>query len=144
MTPQGSETCYFNSHLCVQVSKFTFYFIKQFLFLFLNESPYTSNALRRENSLNKTPRAEPCGWITSANALCAVKERSWCTAQMIYSTGLPLSFLPYKDRQRASSHVPLGFPSLCSFSFSHEGQHVSVLQLFSSSVNASFYLYASI
>ena len=42
------------------------------------------------------------------------KELEWCPALMIYSAGLPLSFLPYKDRQRVSSHSPLGSLNLCS------------------------------
>lgn len=57
--------------------------------------------------------------------LCVGKEKECCTALMIYSAGLSQSFLPYKERQRASSHSPLGSQSLCSFSFSHPRQYFS-------------------
>lgn len=66
------------------------------------------------------------------------EEQEWCTALMIYYSGLSLSFWPYMGRQRVSSHSPLCSWHLCSFNFSPPCQYFSYLDSPNSLCSLSF------
>jgi len=69
----------------------------------------------RKTSQTYTSLTELANCTLVINSLCCVclnrrmrvsEEQEWCSARMIYSSGLSLSFWPYMGRRRVRSHRP--------------------------------------